>query len=165
MDSADAKIAGGGATATTHTSHGSLTLKTKILYGAPSFAGAGMIMNCPFPAGSGRKEIVGAFEQLLVPAAKRVKPELVLISAGFDSRIDDPLGHFLLHDAEVLQNQRRKFLGFRMVPRHVDPARIHDNREDQLVDLLADDRGVSVMLQLVNAAVIGLHCIDADVAD
>jgi acetoin utilization deacetylase AcuC-like enzyme len=63
-------------------------------------AGAGMIMNCPFPAGSGRREILGAFEQMLVPAAKRVKPELVLISAGFDSRINDPLGNFLLADAD-----------------------------------------------------------------
>jgi acetoin utilization deacetylase AcuC-like enzyme len=63
-------------------------------------AGAGMTANCPFPAGSGRREILGAFEQLLVPAAKRVKPELVLISAGFDSRIDDPLGNFLLTDAD-----------------------------------------------------------------
>ena len=63
-------------------------------------AGAGMIMNRPFPAGSGRKEILGAFEQMLVPAAKKVKPELVLISAGFDSRIDDPLGNFLLTDAD-----------------------------------------------------------------
>jgi acetoin utilization deacetylase AcuC-like enzyme len=63
-------------------------------------AGAGMIMNCPFPAGSGRREILGAFEQVLAPAAKRVKPELVLISAGFDSRINDPLGNFLLTDAD-----------------------------------------------------------------
>jgi acetoin utilization deacetylase AcuC-like enzyme len=63
-------------------------------------AGAGMTMNCPFRAGSGRREILGAFEQMLVPAAKRVKPELVLISAGFDSRIDDPLGNFLLTDAD-----------------------------------------------------------------
>jgi acetoin utilization deacetylase AcuC-like enzyme len=63
-------------------------------------AGSGMTMNCPFPAGSGRKEIVGAFEQMLVPAAKKMKPELVLISAGFDSRIDDPLGNFLLTDAD-----------------------------------------------------------------
>jgi acetoin utilization deacetylase AcuC-like enzyme len=63
-------------------------------------AGAGMIMNCPFPAGSGRREILGAFEQRLVPAAKRVKPELVLISAGFDSRLNDPLGNFLLTDAD-----------------------------------------------------------------
>jgi acetoin utilization deacetylase AcuC-like enzyme len=63
-------------------------------------AGAGMTMNCPFPAGSGRREILGAFEQMLAPAAKKLQPELVLISAGFDSRIDDPLGNFLLTDAD-----------------------------------------------------------------
>jgi acetoin utilization deacetylase AcuC-like enzyme len=63
-------------------------------------AGAGMTMNCPLPAGSGRKEILGAFEQMLAPAAKKVKPELVLISAGFDSRINDPLGNFLLTDTD-----------------------------------------------------------------
>jgi acetoin utilization deacetylase AcuC-like enzyme len=63
-------------------------------------AGAEMTMNCPFPAGSGRREILGAFEQMLAPAAKKVKPELVLISAGFDSRIEDPLGNFLLTDAD-----------------------------------------------------------------
>ncbi|HLX04024.1 MAG TPA: MFS transporter, partial [Candidatus Binatus sp.] len=44
MDSADAKIAGGGATTAAHTSHEPLSLKTKILYGAPSFAGAAMII-------------------------------------------------------------------------------------------------------------------------
>ena len=84
-------------------------------------AGAGMTMNCPFRAGSGRKEILGAFEQLLVPAAKRVKPELVLISAGFDSRIDDPLGNFLLTDADfadltrVMLEIADQFAGGRLV--------------------------------------------------
>jgi acetoin utilization deacetylase AcuC-like enzyme len=63
-------------------------------------AGAGMTLNCPFPAGSGRKEILGAFEARLIPAAQKVKPELVLISAGFDSRAGDPLGNFLLTDAD-----------------------------------------------------------------
>ena len=48
--------------------------------------GEGMILNCPFPAGSGRKEILGAFQERLMPAAEGFKPELVLISAGFDSR-------------------------------------------------------------------------------
>ncbi|MGI8742413.1 MAG: histone deacetylase family protein [Bryobacteraceae bacterium] len=57
-------------------------------------------MNCPFPAGSGRAEILGSFEQKLVPAADEFKPELVLISAGFDSRAGDPLGQFLLTDAD-----------------------------------------------------------------
>jgi glycoside/pentoside/hexuronide:cation symporter, GPH family len=43
MDSADAKIAGGGATTAAHTAE-PLTLKIKLLYGAPSFAGAAMII-------------------------------------------------------------------------------------------------------------------------
>ena len=60
--------------------------------------GEGMTLNCPFPAGSGRKEILGAFQEQLIAAADQVKPELVLISAGFDSRADDPLGQFLLTD-------------------------------------------------------------------
>jgi len=62
--------------------------------------GQGMILNCPFPAGSGRKEILGAFQEKLIPAAEKVKPELVLISAGFDSREGDPLGNFLLTDTD-----------------------------------------------------------------
>lgn len=62
--------------------------------------GEGKTVNCPFPAGSGRKEIVGAFERKLVPAADEFRPDLVLISAGFDSRAGDPLGHFLLTDAD-----------------------------------------------------------------
>jgi len=62
--------------------------------------GAGRTLNCPLPAGSGRAEILGAFEERLLPAAEQFKPDLVLISAGFDSRIDDPLGNFLLNDAD-----------------------------------------------------------------
>ena len=62
--------------------------------------GEGMIMNRPFPAGAGRAEILGAFRESLLPAAEKVKPELVLISAGFDSRAGDPLGGFLLSDGD-----------------------------------------------------------------
>jgi len=60
--------------------------------------GRGATINCPFGAGAGRKEILGAFRDKLIPAADQFKPELVLISAGFDSRAGDPLGRFLLSD-------------------------------------------------------------------
>jgi acetoin utilization deacetylase AcuC-like enzyme len=63
-------------------------------------AGKGATMNFPFPAGAGRKEILGAVTASLVPAMKSFKPELVLISAGFDSRAGDPLGDFRLTDAD-----------------------------------------------------------------
>ena len=62
--------------------------------------GAGTTMNCPLPAGSGRREIFRAVEQSLLPAARRFQPELIMISAGFDSRIGDLLGRFTLTDAD-----------------------------------------------------------------
>ena len=62
--------------------------------------GEGATMNFPFPAGSGRSEILGAVQAHLLPAAARFKPELVLISAGFDSRVGDPLGRFTLTDED-----------------------------------------------------------------
>jgi acetoin utilization deacetylase AcuC-like enzyme len=70
--------------------------------GAPSERGegpgAGKTINCPFPAGSGAREIVGAFRNILLPAAHDFRPDSILISAGFDSRVGDPLGQFLLTD-------------------------------------------------------------------
>jgi acetoin utilization deacetylase AcuC-like enzyme len=59
---------------------------------------SGLMINNPFPAGAGRREILGAFREKLVPAAERFKPQLVMISAGFDSRAGDPLGRFTLTD-------------------------------------------------------------------
>jgi acetoin utilization deacetylase AcuC-like enzyme len=65
--------------------------------------GLGTTLNCPFPAGSGRKQILGAFREKLVPAAEKFRPELILISAGFDSRINDPLGDFTLSDDDFAE--------------------------------------------------------------
>jgi len=62
--------------------------------------GSGLIINNPFPAGAGRNQILGAFREQLIPAAARFKPQLVMISAGFDSRAGDPLGRFTLTDQD-----------------------------------------------------------------
>lgn len=60
----------------------------------------GLIINRPFARGAGRTEILGAFRDTLIPAAERFRPELVMISAGFDSRAGDPLGGFALSDRD-----------------------------------------------------------------
>ncbi len=84
-------------------------------------AGAGTTLNCPFGMGAGRKEILGAFRQRLVPAADRFKPELVIVSAGFDGRIDDLLGGFRLTDedfadlTEVVKDVARRHARGRVV--------------------------------------------------
>ncbi len=63
-------------------------------------AGAGKTINCPLPAGSGQAEVLRAFREQLVPAVAAFHPDLILLSAGFDSRIHDPLGQFLLTDED-----------------------------------------------------------------
>jgi acetoin utilization deacetylase AcuC-like enzyme len=65
--------------------------------------GKNCTINCPLPAGSGRKEILGAFREKLAPAADAFKPDLVLLSAGFDSRLGDPLGQFTLSDQDFAE--------------------------------------------------------------
>lgn len=84
-------------------------------------AGRSTTMNCPFPAGSGRGDILGAFQRRLQPAADAFRPDLVLLSAGFDSRIGDPLGQFTLTDEDfadltrLLLDIADKHCGGRMV--------------------------------------------------
>lgn len=63
-------------------------------------AGAGTTLNFPFPPGSGAREIIGAYRDYLVPAMNAFHPELVLVSAGFDSRLGDSIGNFELSDSD-----------------------------------------------------------------
>jgi acetoin utilization deacetylase AcuC-like enzyme len=68
--------------------------------------GQGRTINCPFPAHTPAREILDAFREILLPAAREFHPDLILLSAGFDSRINDPLGHFLLTDADFQELTR-----------------------------------------------------------
>jgi acetoin utilization deacetylase AcuC-like enzyme len=50
-------------------------------------------INVPLVAGSGDDEYLSAFVDTVEPAVARFEPDLVLVSAGFDAHIDDPLAH------------------------------------------------------------------------
>jgi acetoin utilization deacetylase AcuC-like enzyme len=58
--------------------------------GAPGDGNATTV-NIPLPAGSGDEEYLEAFGETVEPAVRAFRPELVLISAGFDAHVDDPL--------------------------------------------------------------------------
>jgi acetoin utilization deacetylase AcuC-like enzyme len=68
--------------------------------------GEGRIMNRPFPAGAGAAEVAGAFREGLAVAMREFKPDLVILSAGFDSRDGDPLGRFRLTDSDFAELTR-----------------------------------------------------------
>ncbi|HKP17771.1 MAG TPA: histone deacetylase [Gaiellaceae bacterium] len=48
-------------------------------------------VNVPLPAGCGDDRYVTAFEEVVEPAVRAFEPELLLVSAGFDAHLDDPL--------------------------------------------------------------------------
>jgi acetoin utilization deacetylase AcuC-like enzyme len=54
--------------------------------------GEGYTVNAPFPPGFGDAEYVSVYTNILAPIALEYKPELVLVSAGFDPFVKDPLG-------------------------------------------------------------------------
>ncbi len=62
-------------------------------------AGEGYTINVPMEAGEGDDEYRAVFHKVLVPAAEQFKPELVIISAGFDAHKDDPLANMGLTEA------------------------------------------------------------------
>jgi acetoin utilization deacetylase AcuC-like enzyme len=47
-------------------------------------AGVGYNLNVPIPMGSGNATLQAVFEQVVRPAARAFRPELLLISTGFD---------------------------------------------------------------------------------
>uniref|UniRef100_A0A061RA23 Histone deacetylase 14-like n=1 Tax=Tetraselmis sp. GSL018 TaxID=582737 RepID=A0A061RA23_9CHLO len=53
--------------------------------------GEGYSMNIPLPGDSGDAAMMAAFEEIVKPAAYRYKPDIILVSAGYDAHWRDPL--------------------------------------------------------------------------
>ena len=70
--------------------------------------GEGATLNAPMAPGAGDAEYRTTFEQTLEPAVERFRPEIILVSAGFDAHREDPLA-----DLQVTEE------GFRFMTRHV----------------------------------------------
>jgi acetoin utilization deacetylase AcuC-like enzyme len=54
--------------------------------------GFGYCINVPLHAGSGNGTYLAAFEQVVVPALRAFRPDLIVVACGFDAASMDPLG-------------------------------------------------------------------------
>ena len=61
-----------------------------------SGAARGTLVNMPLSPGAGDRTLLTLYEQVLTPVAHRFRPELVLVSAGYDAHYDDPLAGLTL---------------------------------------------------------------------
>jgi len=62
-------------------------------------AGAGYTLNLPLPAGLGDADLVHLYRSCVSPVVRRFAPELIIVSAGFDTWHKDPLGDLALTEA------------------------------------------------------------------
>ena len=58
--------------------------------------GEGTCLNIPLPANTGDTGYAQAFDRLVTPALHRFRPDLILVSAGYDAHWADPLAWMLL---------------------------------------------------------------------
>lgn len=63
-------------------------------------AGLGLTCNIPVAFGTSRREYLQRFANSLRKLADKVRPQLILISAGFDSHVRDPVGSLGLEDED-----------------------------------------------------------------
>jgi acetoin utilization deacetylase AcuC-like enzyme len=81
----------------------------------------GNIVNAPLLSGDGSAEFRAAFDEVILPALDRFRPELVMISAGFDAHRRDPLASLELDEddfawvTEALMDVASRHAGGRIV--------------------------------------------------
>ena len=83
--------------------------------GAENETGVGNIFNATLKAGTTSKEFIAIFDQKVLKAVDKFKPEVILISAGFDAHKRDPLANIRLESEDF----------FKITKNIVDIANIH----------------------------------------
>jgi acetoin utilization deacetylase AcuC-like enzyme len=73
-------------------------------------AGAGTTCNVPVTFGTSRKDYLATFTKRVTEFAAQIAPQLVLVSAGFDSHRDDPIGSLGL-ETEDFETMTQVVLG------------------------------------------------------
>lgn len=83
--------------------------------------GVGNIVNAPLSPNTGSREFREAFNSRVLPALDNFRPDLILISAGFDAHFRDPLAEINLDEADFdwatgkLMERAEKFCNHRLV--------------------------------------------------
>jgi acetoin utilization deacetylase AcuC-like enzyme len=101
--------------------------------------GQGQIFNAPVRFGTPRKDYLARFSNVLEKAADKIKPELVLVSAGFDAHAKDPVGSLGLEVEDFVTLTRQV----------LDVARTH--AKGRLVSCLEGGYNLEMLAESVQA--------------
>jgi acetoin utilization deacetylase AcuC-like enzyme len=101
--------------------------------------GLGTTRNIPLPYGTPRSEFLAAFRSGLGKLADRTRPQLVILSAGFDAHAEDPVGDLGLEIEDFVELTREV----------VAVAQVH--AEGRIVSVLEGGYNTSILAGCVEA--------------
>ena len=114
--------------------------------------GLGWIQNVPIEFGTPRQSFHDQFERALTDLAAKVRPQLILISAGFDAHREDPIGSLELETEDfagltkTVLGVAHEYAGGRTVSLlegGYNPERLAESVEAHLTELIADGKASS----------------------
>jgi len=77
--------------------------------GSEEERGVGNIFNAPIKSGTSAKDFINIFEHKILNNVDKFKPEIILISAGFDAHIRDPLANINLESKDFYKITNCRF--------------------------------------------------------
>jgi acetoin utilization deacetylase AcuC-like enzyme len=110
--------------------------------GAAGERGAGNIFNAPLPPDAGSAAFRAAWEEKLLPELDLFRPQLVLISAGFDADARDPLAQLQLVSDDYTWITRRLV---ELADRHADGRNISSLEGGYDLDALREEVAAHVV--------------------
>jgi acetoin utilization deacetylase AcuC-like enzyme len=117
--------------------------------GARSETGVGNIFNAPLSPGDGSEDFRAAFETRILPALDDFAPDFLLVSAGFDAHIKDPLAQLRLVEADFTWVTEKLLEG---ATKHAKGKLVSTLEGGYDLDALADSTAVHVQTLMGAAA-------------
>ena len=113
--------------------------------GSEEERGVGNIFNAPIKAGTNSKDFIKIFDHKILKNVDKFKPEIILISAGFDAHIRDPLANINLESKDF----------YEITKKIVDLANIHCN--GRIISFLEGGYDMIALQESVNEHLTALN--------
>ncbi len=112
--------------------------------GAENETGAGNIFNATLKSGTKSKEFLNIFEKKVLVPIEKFKPEVILISAGFDAHKRDPLAHIELNSEDFRE----------ITKKIVDLSKVHS--EGRIISFLEGGYDLIALSESIREHLLGL---------
>jgi len=112
--------------------------------GSVQETGVGNIFNAPIKSGTNGIEFLKIFDEKILNPIDKFKPEIILVSAGFDAHIRDPLANINLESSDF----------FKITKKIIELAKVHSN--NRVISFLEGGYDLQALSESVKEHIVAL---------